>query len=115
MFLTGCDGWHLGLTKSNNKTLTTADLYAFSFQVKINDFNVVFKMRKLTQQYVVDQWAKIEAGHLGCVRRNQKSIRAEKYQVLMDATSSHDPLNVGMKIILPATVYGSPLFYSEAF
>ena len=71
-------------------------------------------MRKLTQQYVVDQWAKIEDSRLELVRRNQKSIRAEKYQGLMGAASD-DPVNVGMKIILPATVYGSPPFYSEAF
>ena len=31
----------------------------------------------------------------------------------MDAASSDDPVNVGMKIILPA--FGSPRFYSEAF
>ena len=31
----------------------------------------------------------------------------------MDAASSDDPVNVGMKIILPATVYGSPRFYSD--
>ena len=72
-------------------------------------------MRKLTRQYAVDEWAKIEASRLEWVRRNQKSIRAEKYQGLMGAASSDDPVNVGMKIILPATVYGSPRFYSEAF
>ena len=115
MFPTGCDGWHLGVTKSNNKTLTAADFYAFRFQIRLHNFNTVFKIRKLTQQYAVDQWAKTEASRLEWVRRNQKSIRTEKYQGLMDATSSDDPVNVGMKIILPATVYGSPRSYSEAF
>ena len=33
----------------------------------------------------------------------------------MDAAPSEDPVNVGMKVILPATVYGSPRSYSEAF
>ena len=82
---------------------------------KSNDLNIVFKLRKLTQQYVVDQWAKIEDSRLELVRRNQKSIRAEKYQGLMDAASSNDHVNVGMKFVLPATVYGSTRFYSEAF
>lgn len=115
MFPTGCDGWRLGLTKSNNKTLTAADFYAFRLQVRLNDYNIIFKMQKLMQQYAVDQWAKIEASRLEWVRANQKSIRAEKYQGLMDAAASDDHVNVGMKIILPATVYGSPRFYSEAF
>ena len=60
----GYDDWHLGLTKSNDKTLTAADFYAFRSQVRLNDFNKVFKMRKLTQQYAADQWAKIEASRL---------------------------------------------------
>ena len=115
MLPTGCDAWHLGLTKSNNKTLAAVDFYAFRFQVRLNDFNTVFKMRKLAQQYAVDQWAKKEVSLLEWVRRNQKSICAEKYQGSMESASSDDPVNVGMKIILPATVYGSQHFHSEAF
>ena len=40
-FPSGCDGWHLGLTKSNNKTHTAVDFYVFRFQVRLNDFNIV--------------------------------------------------------------------------
>ena len=47
--------------------------------------------------------------------QNQKSIRSERYQGLMDAAASDHPMNVGMKIILPATALGSPHFYPEAF
>lgn len=67
------------------------------------------------QQYAMDKWAKIEASRLQWVRTNQKSRSVEKYQGLMDAASSDDHVNVGMKIILPAKVYGSPCFYFEAF
>ena len=115
MFPTGCDDLHLGVTKPNNKPLTAANFYAFRFQVRLNYLNIVFKIRRLTQQYVVDQWAKKEANRLQCVRGKKKSIRTEKYQGFMNATSSDDPVNVGMKIVLPATIYGSPRFYSEAF
>ena len=72
-------------------------------------------MRKLTQQYAVDQWTKIEASRLEWVRRNKKPVCAETYQGLNNAGSSDGPVNVGMKIILPATICGSPRFFSEAY
>ncbi|GFO01095.1 DNA helicase pif1, ATP-dependent [Plakobranchus ocellatus] len=77
--------------------------------------SAVNMIQKLTQQYAVDQWAKIEASRLEWVGRSQKSIRAEKKQGLIDAASSDVPVDVGMKIIMPATFYRSPLFYSGAF
>ena len=44
-----------------------------------------------------------------------KTIQAEKYQGLYDAVVNGDLVNVGRKIILPPTIYGTPRFYSEAF
>ena len=67
------------------------------------------------QQYAVDQWAKIESSRLQWVKSNQKTIRAEKYQGLYDALQEGETVNVGRKVILPPTIYGSPRFYSEAF
>ena len=64
LFPTGCDGWHLGLKKTDNKTLTAVDFYKSRLQIRNNDFNIMSRMKKLTQQYAVDQWAKIEAGHI---------------------------------------------------
>ena len=115
LFPTGCDRWHLGLKKTDNKTLTAADFYKSRLQIRNNDFNIMFRVKKLAQQYAVDKWANIEAVRLDWVRRNQKSLRAEKYQGLMDAVHAGDHNDVGVKIILPSTIYGSPRFYSEAF
>lgn len=115
MFPTGCDGWKLGLSKTDKKTLTAADFYCFRLQIRANNFNIIFRLRKLLQQYAVDQWAKIEASRLEWAYKNQKTIRAEKYNGLIDAIHNADRVNVGRKIILPPTIYGSPRFYSEAF
>ena len=65
--------WHLGLKKTDHKTLTGADFYKSRLQIRNNDFNIMFRVKKLTQQYAVDQWAKIEAGRQDWVRRNHKS------------------------------------------
>ena len=73
LFPTGCDEWHRGLKKTDNKTMTGADFYKSRLQDRNNDFSIIFRVKKLTQQYAVDQWAKIEAGRQDWVRRNQKS------------------------------------------
>ena len=115
MFPSGCDGWRLDMKKTDNRTLTATDFYCFRLQVRSDDFNLIFKLRKMMQQYAVDQWAKIEGSRLEWVRKNQKTIRAEKYQGLINAAFAGDNVDVGIKVILPATIYGSPRFYSEAF
>lgn len=98
------------MTKTDNKTLTAADFYGFRLLIRARDYNIVMKLKKLTQKYTVDQWVKVEGGRLDWVCRNQKTIRAEKYQGLMDAAHVNDVVDVGMKVglILPATIYGSP-------
>ena len=40
-FTTGCDGWHLGLKKTDNKTLTAADFYKSRLQIRNYDFNIM--------------------------------------------------------------------------
>lgn len=65
--------------------LTAADFYGYRLHMCQGDFNVVLKSCRLTQQSAVDQWAKIEGSRLDWVCQNQKSIRAEKYQGLLDA------------------------------
>ena len=46
---------------------------------------------------------------------NQKTIKAEKYNGLLDAAALGDLVQVGRKIILPPTITGSPRFYVEKF
>ena len=46
---------------------------------------------------------------------NQKTIKAEKYNGLLDAASTGDLPQAGKKIILPPTITGSPRFYVEKY
>ena len=83
-------GGILDSKRQTKKTLTAADFYKPRLQIRNNDFNIMFCVKKLAQQYAVNQWATIEAGHLDWVRRNQKSFREDKYQGLMDAVHAGD-------------------------
>ena len=59
---------------------------------------------------------KLEAYKLQWVKFNQKAIRAETYKGLVDAINKDDDAsNVGQRIILPSTIYGSPRWYSKCF
>ena len=104
LFPSGCDGWHLGLKKTDNKTLTAADFYKSRLQIRGNDFNIMFRVKKSGTAIRSRPIGKIEAGRLDWVRRNQKSLRAEKYQGLMDAVHAGDHNDVGVKFVLPSTI-----------
>merc|ERR1711923_145131 len=76
----------------------------------------LFRSSRLFQEYLCDMWAKIEAYKLNWVKYNQKTIRAETYKGLVDAINKDDDAsNVGQRIILPSSVYGSPRWYTKAF
>ena len=114
MFPRGDDGFKLGMKKTDGKTLTASDFYGHRFQVR-DDWSTVMKCRRLTQQYVCDMWAKIEGGRLDWIRNNQRTIKAEKYNGLLDAQANNDLNNAGRRIILPPSFYGSPRYYRERF
>ena len=49
------------------------------------------------------------------VENHQKTIKAEKYNGLIDAAAVGDLAQVGRKIILPPSITGSPRFYVEKY
>ena len=81
--------------------------------MRVNQFNILVRGRKLSQQFWVDMWAKVERLRLRWARDNQKKLKAERYKGLMDAQSNDDLPNAGRIIILPASITGSPRWYVE--
>ena len=82
-------------------------------KVRTNQFNILVRGRKLSQQFWVDQWAKVERLRLLWAKNNQKKLKAERYKGLIDAQSNDDLPNAGKVIILPASITGSPRWYVE--
>ena len=48
-------GGILDSKRQKNKTLTAADFYKSRLQIRNNDFNIMFRGKKVAQQYAVDQ------------------------------------------------------------
>ena len=97
--------------------VTPTCFYRFHLQVRntANHFNLLLQVGRLTQRYVYDMMANIESQRLNWIRHNQKSIKAEKYKVIVDALSSDTEIIPGHLTILPPTIYGSPRWYAKEF
>ena len=87
------------------------DFYRYRLNQREDEF--LMTSGRLTQQYAVDQWHKIEKDKADWQRHNQKQLRAEKYIGFMDAQDNEDLANVGKKVILSPSMYYSPRWYKE--
>ena len=48
------------------------------------------RSRRLMQQFAVDSWAKIKGSRINWAKQHQTSIRAEKFQGLIDTIEAAD-------------------------
>ena len=110
LFPKGDDGWHVNipLTGSGSRTRVT-QMQFYSYRLQIRDDNWIQSAGRLYQQYIVDQYAKIEQNRLNYLRQNQSTLRTELYQGAVDAIHGGDhAANIGRRIILPSTFSGGP-------
>ncbi|XP_054282916.1 uncharacterized protein LOC129000066 [Macrosteles quadrilineatus] len=74
------------------------------------DYSPVIHGGKLSLQYIVDMFTRIEGDRLAFIRREQSKLRAELYMNLHDAIrarAENEGLNVGRQVILPKSFQGS--------
>ncbi len=66
--------------------------------------------KRLYQEWVVDQYSKVEGQRLRWVRLNQTTLRADQYKGMVDAMQQDgaDNTNFGRMVVLPASFVGSP-------
>ncbi|CAG8588520.1 237_t:CDS:2 [Cetraspora pellucida] len=104
------DGWHVNISLTGNirrERVTTMQFYSYRLQVR--DGNWLQYAGRLFQQYIVDQYAKIEQNHLNYLKQKQSLLRANLYQGVMDAINAGDNSNnVSHCIILPLLFTSGP-------
>ena len=83
------------------------------FQVRPGSYNTLLRGKRLSQQFWTDQQAKVERARLNWVKLNQKTLRADRYQGLVDAKDNGDLASSGNRIILAPSITGSPRWYVE--
>ncbi|XP_029151589.1 uncharacterized protein [Arachis hypogaea] len=110
LFPFGTHGWDINTRSQSGGKVSCRTYNSYMLQIRPDDHSTVLQAGRLLQQYVVDNYVKIETGKLRWVRNRQKKLRAELYQGLQDAlhTGETNAENVGRKrTILPSSFIGS--------
>ena len=81
IFPFGTDGWHFKRRSLTiDKRRVTSQQYLRFYIVERHGLpNYIHECRKLYQQYIVDQYCKIELARLSYLRINRKKLRADLY------------------------------------
>ena len=104
----GADSWCLDYSSAPKKTTLNAFVsYWMMKRAQPQLCNALHCGQKLFEQWIVDQYCKIEMGRLCYIRQNQTKLRWELYRGVQDAIQAGDLSNVGTPVIIPATVTGS--------
>ena len=82
-----------------------------------SEANTILRAGKLFQQFIIDGWTMIESERLFFFRRNQKRLRAENYDNLIESVQSGNMVSTtsGRRTILPSTFQGGDRFLSELY
>ena len=84
IFPNGGFGWMPNLKQRNGKNnVTMLQFYCYKFAIR-TDFSPFLNLGKLTQQYIVDAWVKVEGSQLHYLRKNQHLLRTDLYKGVMD-------------------------------
>lgn len=130
-YFTGEQGWYINMKSESDpsKKITMREYGAYLLQIRDKVYVEVFKElgdikiqydtvlcgNALTQQFVDDLYISVENDRLLFLRLNQKKLKVELYQGLIDAVASREQRLAGKYVILPATHVGSPRWYYTEF
>ncbi|KAI5399296.1 hypothetical protein KIW84_064602 [Lathyrus oleraceus] len=109
LFPFGTHGWDINTTNCNGRRVSCRAYYSYMLQIRPNDQSMLLNAGRLLQQYVVDNYVKIESGRLRWIKEHQSDIRSELYQGLHDAlhVGETNAENIGKRTILPSSFIGS--------
>ena len=96
----------------SRQTVTARDFAAFYLMQRPESYtgNYLQRCQKLYEEYIVDQYCKVESQRLQYVSQNQSKLRTHLYSGVEDATKKgdRDASSVGKRVILPSSFGGSP-------
>ncbi|KAK7390598.1 hypothetical protein VNO78_25907 [Psophocarpus tetragonolobus] len=104
----GTYDWDLNTKKHSGKSISCREYYTYTLQIRPNHQSVLLQAGRLLQQYVVDNYVKIEAVRLRWIPTHQNNICVEVYQGLQDTLHVGETTteNVGQRTILPSSFIG---------
>ena len=91
--------------------VTHRQFYSYRLHERDDGFNAPLHCGKLTQQYMVDSFVKMESNNLKYIKNHQQNLRVAHYKGLTDYVqrrSAQTGTQFGIPIILPSSFIGSP-------
>ncbi|XP_076069172.1 uncharacterized protein LOC143041212 [Oratosquilla oratoria] len=95
--------------KGSSKCLSALMYYSALYMEREGIFNYILRGRRLFQQFVVDNYVKIETSRLRFLEYNHSNIRKER----IDLLRVNDKNRTGQRIILPPTFVGGPRYMKQ--
>jgi hypothetical protein len=107
----------LNCTASSYSTKYVTCCEYYSARLMRTDDSHFHYFGRLYQQYIVDQYLKIEASKLRYIKHNQAKLRVELYKGLVDAFNKSDANleETGQRLILPSSFNGGPRYMLNLF
>ncbi|CDF32173.1 unnamed protein product [Chondrus crispus] len=125
LFPNGRDEWYPELRFSSvqdgrRTKITPMMYYGWHLFERSGEFSTILHAARLFQQYLVDQFCKVEAERLSYLRHNQTQLRAADYTSLRDslgdsrrAEDEADAVRAGRLFILPSTYIGGDRYMRQ--
>ena len=115
LFPKGTDGWHLNIPASGRvQNVTIKEYLTFKCMARNGVLNPIHLSNKLGQQFVVDQYCKMEMSRLQYFSIHQSTIRAELYQGNNDSVHGSDTNSQQQsRIILPSSFTGGERYMHQ--
>lgn len=105
--------------KKKNDYISTLQFYSYKFSIRDN-FNRFLNLGKLSHQFIINSWLKIESCKLYFLKNKEDKLRTDLYTGLMDYLKNKKNQDgksskVGKMVILPTTHVGSPRALHQNF
>lgn len=125
LFPDGRDGWHPELRffadgQRRHTKVTPLMFYSWQLFQRPSEFSTILHASRLFQQYLVDQYYKVECERMSYLRANQTNLRASDYTSLRDSLGDSgrgedeaDAVRAGRLFILPSTHIGGDRYMRQ--
>ena len=103
---------------TRQRHVSSKEYAAFFMHDRVPPDNALFIYgKRLFQEWLVDEFSKVESQHLGYLRTHQNELHVEQYHLFADAVANREGQvgNIGRPIILPSSHTGSPRHMNQLF
>ena len=109
-------GWSVELNGDNGVTpWSRMQYYAYRFMKRDDDFEMLHRSGRLMQEYMVDEYCKVEDSQIQYLSFNQTKIRGQLFQWVLDQLLHDSNVGSSKSFVLPSPFIMGPRFMQKLF